>query len=188
MPKRKTLSDSADRSDKRPSVERALTHHCPVCLDDFAAKDTTCFPCSHALCNTCYPKCDTCPMCRVDRNGTTDEARRVAQNRLEEMRVGRIVATRVPGGRVVGYVGGSGGTPFDVLTVHISNFSPSMNTLIEDIVSSVVESRNARGAPLSRGHTQQRIGEAIYRATRTQNTPRIIVRDIFGRPTRPPTP
>ena len=105
--------------------------------------------------------------------------------------MGSIVIARVPR-NVIDFIGGSGGTPFDSLVVRTSGFSPRMNSLVEDIVTSVVESRNAFETPLSRGQLQQQTSAAIYGAihrrtsrtsrTTTQNrTSRNTIRDILGR-------
>ena len=111
--KRTATTDDTDYSNKTDNTPHPET--CPVCLEQFHVRDTLCFPCSHKTCKTCFTKCNTCPLCRIDRNGNSDEDRRRISSERQESPRGRIVITRVPRGQVdqvVNFIG-SQGTPFD---------------------------------------------------------------------------
>ena len=160
MPKRKI--------DQTPAPAPAL-HSCPVCLEDeFNVKDVSFFPCLHSVCDTCYERCERCPICRMDRSGATDEEqRRELAEREREIGMGDVVIARIPAVAVINFIGGSGGTPFDALSVNRATTSQNnrLHAAFEQIVEAISNS-----PALTRGQRAQLISSRLHRAIQNNDS------------------
>ena len=207
MPKRKASAADSGHSTRR---KKAPTTNCPVCFEDVEDDKLDLFPCGHSTCTLCGTRCDKCPICRMGRDGRSDEERRDAEARFEALTGAHVTVTQIPPHRIAEFVGGDGSTPFSGLSVHTSGLTGPMNEVIGMVVVEVMN-RHARtnGRPLSRGELQQAMSTAMVsvvpptapNAPNLSNAPRngrgragsgragrslgpvdFVVRDVLGRP------
>ena len=87
---------------------------CCVCFDEATEQRKCYFPCAHWVCDTCYPRCSVCPVCRMDRSGVSGQERReVAEASADEVQRARaIFDASIMTPRVVVYQGGEVDGPF----------------------------------------------------------------------------
>ena len=76
-------SDRAGRKHHNKDEDDAS---CVVCFENVARDTREHFPCSHWLCSTCFLKLSTCPVCRVDKDGLTQQDREKQQQADREWR------------------------------------------------------------------------------------------------------
>lgn len=156
MPKRKI--------NEKPSEEKPAptTYSCAVCLEDeFPARQMSFFPCLHSFCDACFERCERCPICRISRSGETDEERRALAEREREIGMGDVVIARIPAVAVINFIGGSGGTPFDALTVRNATTSQNhrLHAAFEQIVQAISNTPS-----LTRGQRAQLISSRLHSA------------------------
>lgn len=148
---------AAQQAEARDSArdEDPLDKECSVCYANTAVDDRKHFPCSsHWVCKVCYPRVTSCPMCRVGKDGSTQDAR-VERDRepvlmvvqWESMQDGSIQPrTRRP--RVVTFnAGGGQGGPMTAtnITVHAPGGLPqALRDILPGILSRSLVQRDRR--------------------------------------------
>ena len=194
MPKRKARADSGS-----PKGDKKAKTNCPVCLEDTEHDKLDLFPCGHATCTLCGTRCVTCPLCRMGRDGRSDEERRDAEQHFQALAGARLVVTQVPSHRIAEFIGGDGSTPFSAaaFTITTQGLTGPMNNIVGSIVEHVMDRQRATGRAFSRGELQQATSVAMMasapparnvgsrRQAGIQGSRRpseFVVRDILGRP------
>lgn len=150
---------------------------CPVCLEDFAPDGLDAFPCAHKACKLCYMRCDTCPLCRMDKRGVSDEERRDERERMREHLAGaRLIVTAVPRDRIPEFLAGGflGETPFEgsSFTIRTQGLSAAMNAVIGDVVGDMIVRQRLTGNAPTRGQLQQATSAAMFRSVSSSSSRR----------------
>jgi len=164
--KQKTRSSKRNEAADDPS-------ECPVCYHDPKDEESPCskfdaFPCTHKVCNMCFPRLSECPICRTSKDGTPGIVR---QEREERERAEAAQAQRAPVEIVVFYRGGGGGVgdgpepvhPFSVDTTgfRVAGLPPGLMTVLPELLSQGMAFNRQRqnGRSLSIGQRQQMASE-----------------------------
>ena len=179
MPKRKESTQCAGRGNKRRATSKAAAEpeavSCPVCLEDFAPDGTDAFPCTHKTCKLCFLRCENCPLCRMGKNGMSDQERREAQVQFQlpiPISGARLLITPMSREEVQSMFSnsaqlGTAGTPFDTnsFQVRTQGLSAGMNGVIGEIVHNVLAQQRRTGRATTRGELQQTTSDALLRST-----------------------
>ena len=66
------MSGGANKRQKLIAIDSgdsSTTNECPICFDNFESSQWALFPCTHGTCDTCFERCDACPICRTGKDG-----------------------------------------------------------------------------------------------------------------------
>ena len=195
--RRVTTAASPVRGMNGASEATPSSVNCPVCLEDFAPDGLDAFPCAHKTCKLCYLRCATCPLCRVDKQGVSDQERRDVRARMP-----RVIFRSVPHDRIPEFLAGGflGESPFEgtSFSIRTSGMSAAMNAVIGDIVGEMINRRRRTGHAPTRGQLQQATAAAMFRSVSSSRrgdpppgarragfegpSSRFEVQDVLGRP------
>ena len=163
---------------------------CPVCYYDPNDKESPCskfevFPCTHKVCDQCFPKLSECPICRTAKDGTPGSVR---QEREERERA-EARARQAPVEMVVFYRGGGGvghgpeAHPFSAETTgfRVAGLPPGLMRVLPELLSEGMAFHRQRqnGRPLTAGQRQNAASEVLRFAQAS-----VHIEDLLGRRVR----
>jgi hypothetical protein len=164
---------------------------CPVCYYDPNEKESPCtkfeaFPCTHKVCDACFPKLSECPICRTAKDGTPGSVR---QEREERERAD--ARTRQAPVEMVVFFRGGGGVgdgpeaphPFSAETTgfRVAGLPPGLMRVLPELLSEGLAFNRQRqnGRQLTVGQRQQTASEVLRFAQGSLH-----IEDLLGRRVR----
>lgn len=184
--KRKPRSSKRNEASDDPS-------ECPVCYYDPKDKEAPCskfevFPCTHKVCDKCFPRLSECPICRTSKDGTPG---RVRQEREEHEREEAARARQAPVEMVVFFRGGGGvgngpeAHPFSVESTgfRVAGLPPELMRVLPELLSEGMAFNRQRqnGRPRTIGQRQQTASEVFRLAQGSLHIEDLLGRRVQGR-------
>lgn len=171
-----------------PTEETPLDRRCPVCLDgaadaDWGGRGWRAFPCAHQVCTACDALLERCPLCRVDRVGTSGVEQEAVAREAARSLSGFLITAGVPAAEIdVPAVDRLDG-PAAVLHV----LDGRVQELLASGQAGVLIARDVSGGDAA---SPLRIGAVIneMRSMRQRITVRLGVQSRLARPPPPPQP
>ena len=180
------------RASAKRDEEADNPFECPVCYYDPNEKESPCgkfeaFPCTHKVCDECFPRLSECPICRTAKDGTPGIVR---QEREERERAEATRSRQAPVEIVVFYRGGGGvgdgpeaPHPFSAETTgfRVAGLPPGLMRVLPELLSEGMAFNRQRqnGRPLSIGQRQQTASDVLRFAQASLH-----IEDLLGRRVR----